>query len=98
MQVITTREQLIEFQREHGLRKDWHEPDEQDIDAHVDGAVLDNAQTFPTGWDHHPRDAEQWQAGASYSELTVILRKDGEPVAAVNLATLLAFATGWDGA
>jgi len=26
------------------------------------------------------------------------LRKDGEPVAAVNLATLLAFATGWDGA
>lgn len=97
MQTITTREQLVEFARQHELREDWHEPDEQNVDAYVDGGKLDNAHTFPTGWDHRPGDAEPWQAGALYSELTVILRCDGEPVAAVNLASLLAFAGGWDG-
>lgn len=35
--------ELIKFAKKHGLRSDWHEPDEQGITAKVIGSSLDNA-------------------------------------------------------
>lgn len=75
MVTITNRAQLQQLARDLGVRPDWHEPDEQGVDAAVGGEYLDNA-------------------GHVADELTVAIYKDGEEVAAVNLATLLAFATG----
>jgi hypothetical protein len=72
---ITNRAQLQQLARDLGVRKDWHEPDEQGVDAAVGGEFLDNA-------------------GGVADELTVVIYKDDKEVATVNLATLLAFATG----
>ena len=92
--IISTREQLRQFATHHGLRPDWHEPDEQGITAEVRGQGLDNA--LPTGeWyglagmrpGDHPR-----------AELHVVFYRatryeyPGEPVAVVNLANLCAWA------
>lgn len=41
--VIMDREAFRAFKREYGLRDDWHEPDEQGIDAKVMGAHFDNS-------------------------------------------------------
>lgn len=86
---ITSREQLAEFAREHKLRDDWHEPDEQGINAIVVGTHLDNANCSPPkdGWDT-PQEASV--------EFGVYLVDDEtqQPLAFVNLALLLAFATG----
>lgn len=37
------RTELRKFAKKHGLREDWHEPDEQEVSARVVGARLDNA-------------------------------------------------------
>lgn len=80
MRRITTRADLIELADELGVRPDWHEPDERDVTAIVKGATFDNA-----GF---------WPEPGPYTEMHVIIRKNGKPVAAVNLATLFAWATG----
>jgi hypothetical protein len=83
MQRITTKAQLVALANTLGVRPDWHEPDEQEVTALTHGTSFDNA-----GF---------WPADATRSvtvEQHVILKKDGEPVAAVNLATLFAWATG----
>lgn len=41
--VLRDREAFRAFKKEYGLRDDWHEPDEQGIDAKVIGASFDNA-------------------------------------------------------
>jgi hypothetical protein len=40
MKQIDNPEELAEFAQEHKLRKDWHEPDEQDVNAVVKGKPL----------------------------------------------------------
>jgi hypothetical protein len=88
MQIIDTREDLIAFAQKYGLRDSWHEPDEQGVDAVVKGSVFDNAGFWP------------WPEAATWGrtqEKHVVLKVNGKPVAAVNLATLFAFATGWEG-
>ena len=72
LQEVTSIGQLKALAKELGVRDDWHEPDEQEVDAVVHGNTFDNA-------------------GFEY-EKHVIIKKDGEPVARINLATLLAFA------
>ena len=69
---------LQEFQRKFGLRRDWHEPDEQGISAKVIGKQLDNA--FGETIDFPNR------------ECVVVLYHDKKEVGRINLATLLAVA------
>ena len=83
---INTKEELQRFANDHGLRYDWHEPDEQDISAEVFGRSFDNA-----GFWGMNRDVTDY-----IKEMYVVLFKvdQGEriPVAEVNLATLFSFA------
>jgi hypothetical protein len=88
---ISNRDDLVALANKLGVRPDWHEPGEQGVTADVSGAYFDNAgfwgeaelalSTLPT----------------SALELWVTLSRDGKAVAEVNLATLFAFATGFEG-
>lgn len=77
---IRTKSELRSLADRLAVRRDWHEPDEQDVTATVHGTHLDNAGFWgnPSGYD---------------AELYVVLERGGEQWA-VNLATLLAWATG----
>lgn len=86
MRIITTRSEFKALATELGVRPDWHEPDEQGVTAQVRGRSFDNAGFWPV------RDGYL----ASIVEKHVIISKDGEAVAAVNLATLCAWASGLD--
>lgn len=82
---------LTEFAQEHGLRHDWHEPDEQGVGARVIGTHLDNAFGAQAGR-HVTSD------GHDFTEFNVVLTvEDDEGVprdaAVVNLASLLAIAS-----
>jgi hypothetical protein len=82
MQRIRTRDELIALSSELGMGI-CHELDEMGVTAETRGTVFDNAG----GWPIEDRpDRGVW-------EIHVIIKKDGEPVAAVNLATLFAWAT-----
>jgi hypothetical protein len=95
---ITTRDDLIALASELGVRMDWHEPGNQGVTAAVFGTELDNtggrawgsAAAIPGG----TLPPEQVSEGM---EMWVVLYQDGKAVAEVNLALLLAFATGWSG-
>lgn len=88
MKRINTRTELTELAKELGVRPDWHEPDEQKVTAKVTakvhGTMFDNAGFWPAG-----------QLTSTNLEQHVIIKQDGKPVAAVNLATLFAWATGY---
>lgn len=84
MQLITTREELRDLADRLRVRDDWHEPDEQDVTARVDGKSFDNAGFWPAAPDE-------------ILEMHVIISQNGEDVACVNLATLFAMATGFGG-
>jgi len=59
-------EGLKRFHDKHGLRPDWHEPDEQDVYAEVVGSQLDNAMG------DHPWVVSDWNTGIPYvGELVV---------------------------
>ena len=79
---IRTRDELVRVADELGVAVDWHEPDEQGVGARVFGTHLDNAGFW----------GEASTMFREREEYYMILYKDGEPVAAVNLATLLAWA------
>jgi hypothetical protein len=83
MKHISTKEELVEVKAELGVREDWHEPDEQDVDVEVHGNVFDNAGAW--GLDT--------QAPYEAVEKFIVLKKNGQPVAEVNLATLFAWAS-----
>lgn len=75
------------------VRDNWHEPDEQGLTAVVHGTDFDNA-----GFWGHDRDGSLSTYGdPPRQEIWVELFKNGVPVAEINLATLLAFATGYEG-
>jgi hypothetical protein len=78
MKRIHTKEQLKQLAEKLGVRPDWHEPDEQSLNAFCFGGSFDNAG--------HWGDAER------FVEMFVVLYQDGVAVAEVNLATLFAFA------
>lgn len=81
---IDTLRQLRRLARDLGVRSDWHEPDEQELTARVEGKSFDNAGFWPAD-DTRIFDAD-------ILELHVILSVDNEDVAAINLATLLSWA------
>ncbi len=80
---INRKSQLIGLAKLLEVRKDWHEPDEQDLTAEVRGESFDNAGFWGDS-----------AAGLSNQEMHVVIKQYGMPVAAINLATLLAWATG----
>lgn len=91
MKRIRSRDELRELASELGVRRDWHEPDEQEVTATTHGVSFDNAgfwgETFRSSFD-----------GREFTEQYVVLHKGGTPVAAVNLATLFAWAAEGKGA
>lgn len=99
---ISTREELIDLAAKLKVSGDWHENDEAGVTAHVHGLIFDNAGLWPLNVvTLHGGEAE---AGIPFTaptpghaEIHVTLCADGEPVAAVNLATLFAWATGMCG-
>lgn len=96
MKRIVERDQLRQLAQELGVRPDWHEPDEQDVGAKVYGTHLDCAGFWAYRTDQSPHpDIEElhvilWRT--RYDEKTG-RREDVEPIAAINLATLLAWAS-----
>lgn len=84
---IQSRDDLLKLSDELGVRFDWHEPDEVGVTAQVGGKDFDNA-----GFWHNDEAARK-----GYEELYVRLYRKDDLVAVVNLATLFAFATGYEG-
>lgn len=87
MKLITKKSELTALAKELGVRPDWHEPDEQYVTATTHGKIFDNAGFWGETYRSH---------GVNFTERYVKLYKEGEAVAAVNLATLFAWATGFD--
>jgi hypothetical protein len=108
MEIIQTRQQLVELAKTLGVRADWHEPDEQGITADVEGGTFDNAGFWPTatvmGWVTASAVTRSVLRTMRGVEQHVVLYKrvgpdddafaESEPVAVVNLATLFAWACG----
>ena|ERR1700760_443278 len=90
---IQTRGQLQELAARLRVRPDWHEPNEQNVTAEVHGTPgdLDNA-----GFWGHDRDGNLDTYGKGRQELWVEIFADGKPVAEINLACLLAWASERD--
>jgi hypothetical protein len=82
---INTRKEFLELKDELGMRDDWHEPDETDVDARVLGQSFDNAGFWPQ--------SDSRVIPDEILEMHVVFTKDGKDVAAVNLATLCAWAS-----
>lgn len=89
---IETRDDLIALASELGMRPDWHEPDERGVRADVRGYSFDNA-----GFWGYAEVAREDSIGPAGLEMWVTLWQGDQPVAEVNLATLLAFACGYEG-
>jgi hypothetical protein len=85
MKRINTRAELLELAKELEVGGDWHENDEVDVTATLHGTSFDTAGFWP----------EDPDRGAA-TEQHVILYKEDKPVAAVNVAMLFAWATGYD--
>jgi hypothetical protein len=83
---IRTRRGLIDLAAHLGVSPDWHEPDEQNVAAQVRGQSFDNAGFWGTKRD----------SGQPHEEMQVIFYHEGRPCAVVNLATLCAWATGYE--
>lgn len=81
IRTIDTRDDLAGLAARLRVRPDWHEPDEQQVSARVIGERLDNAMGAAV---------EPGNVG----EFNVVIAQNGRDVAVVNLATLLAFASG----
>lgn len=80
MQQIRSVAQLSALAASLGVRSDWHEPDEQEVSARIVGDHLDNAMGST--------------AVDNCGEFNVIITREGQDVAVVNLAVLLAFGAG----
>jgi hypothetical protein len=99
MKRITKRSELIKLAHELNVRADWHEPDEQDLTAIVAGTHFDNTGIWPIST-MHAADVDHRVELHVFLYRTEIVNGDrlpvGEPIAAVNLATLFAWATGYE--
>lgn len=87
MKRINNARELRTVADELGVRSDWHEPDEQDVDVRIEGEHFDNAGAWPEG------SLKGGYTGNWRGEYCVVLTQDGKDVAVVNLASLLAMAS-----
>ena len=85
MKRIRAQHELVELAAELGVRSDWHEPDDRGVTARVESSNFNNAGFWPA--ENRPFSAPE------IIELHVIISRNDEDVAAVNLATLLAWAS-----
>jgi len=85
MKRIRAQHELVELAAELGVRSDWHEPNDRGVTARVEGSNFNNAGFWPA--ENRPFSAPE------IIELHVIISRNGEDVAATNLATLLAWAS-----
>lgn len=101
VEIITTRQQLVDLAQRLGMRDDWHEPDEQGVTARVDGLAFGNSGYWPLA--EALRNGYSVRSVEQHVVLSVIHEDEAcddcghaesEDVAAVNLATLLAWACG----
>jgi hypothetical protein len=102
MKLIHTRAELVQLARELRVRVDWHEPDEQGVTAKVFGENFDNAGFWPLAEAYRHGDIKPDERSV---EMYVVIYQDKsgggydrpEPVAvaAVNLATLLGWASSY---
>jgi hypothetical protein len=86
MKRIMNRRDLVEVAEQLGVCPDWHEPGEQDVDVRIEGENFDNCGAWPE---------ESLKGGFTRDwkgEFCIVLTKDGEDVAVVNLASLFAMA------
>lgn len=83
---IEHRQDLRDLAKEIGISPDWHEPDEVEIGAVVNGTSFDNAGFWP-----NPK-ARLENGSDGIEEIHVVLHKGIEPIAVVNLATLFSWA------
>ena len=90
---IVSRTELQEVAAQLGVRPDWHEPDEQEVTAHVFGHSFDNAGFWPADPLRQPY-SRATDPDSESLEMYVELRKAGLPVGQINLATLFAMACG----
>lgn len=101
MKIIHTRDEFIAWAKEQKLRPDWHEPDEQDITARVEGTPLDfdNAGFWPYSNGYGDPGDVRAELHVIFSDCGIEdgLTVRGRDLACVNLATLCAWATGWEG-
>lgn len=84
--IIDTQADLKRLAKDLGVRDDWHEPDEEGVDAVVRGNSFDNAGFWPEGI--------SLERGRKLLEKHVVIKQNGKEVAVINLATLLAMASG----
>lgn len=91
---IDSREQLAALAARLGVRPDWREPDEQDVTALVHGTPGDLGNTG--FWGHKPGTKKLDTYGDGEQELWVEIFAAGKPVAEINLACLLAWASERD--
>ncbi len=89
---INTPEQLHLLAASLGVRPDWHEPDEQRVTAVVRGKNFDNA-----GFWGREKNGKLRTFGPGHQETWVELFQDGQAVAEINLADLLAWASAAGG-
>jgi hypothetical protein len=91
-QRIDFPDQMRRLARKLGVRPDWHEPDEQEVTVKVHGDDFDNAGF----WGHDSRGGLDTY-GDGRQEIWVEIFQNDKPVAEINLATLLAMASGNEG-
>lgn len=94
MKRVTTRAELVALAEELGVRPDWHEPDEQNVTVTTHGVDFDNAGFWPAEKILDPHSAHITRVT---TERYVVICRDEAEVAAVNLATLFAWACNYDG-
>lgn len=90
---IDTRAELIAVARGLLVRPDWHEPDETEVTAEFHGKSFDNAGFWGAVAEAEMVDRHGTDVAV---EMWVTLKQEGHPVAEVNLATLFAWATGYE--
>ena len=95
---INNLEQLQELANKLGVRHNWHEPDEQNVTVEVRGHSFDNAGFWGLNREAEilsksAKDLKEYGTCYSdYVEIYVLIKKDKQVVAEINLATLFALA------
>ena len=90
---INSQAALRALARELGVRHDWHEPDEQALEAVCFGDDFDNAGF----WGRRFREEQPSLRFRLAEEMNVMLVHEGKPIAEINLASLFAMACGtWE--
>ena len=96
MERINSAKELNELAKELRVRPDWHEPDEQEVNARIIGSHLDNAMGADPDADEKVdvyHDPDGSVRTLHWGEYNIVITKKGKDVAVVNLAELLSWSS-----